>query len=299
MEWITLDVGGTQFSSQRSTLTSESTSNLARMVNAELKPFLSSCMECCTNDVMQNTMSVSCSHIMSSEEEPIVKIDCDPAAFSVILNYLRHGVIAIPPYLPFTLVKATASSLGLTQMGKKLEEFEKKEWLKLNVGGQIFETTRSTLTSHPTSSLAKMFQPNSALSPAMMEEAVYQVDACPRAFSVILNWLRYRQLILGDVGAKEVVPVADFFHIADLGEALGKCIGKEEEQKEAEREALENTTDRMENVLENIQGEISSCADKLKDIRGECSNVATNLEDIWRIKCELSNLVTATKAQHY
>ena len=109
MEWITLDVGGTQFSSQRSTLTLEATSNLARMVNAELKPYLSSCMECSTNDVMQNTMTVSCSHIMSSEEEPIVKIDCDPAAFSVILNYLRHGVIAIPPYLPFTLVKATAS----------------------------------------------------------------------------------------------------------------------------------------------------------------------------------------------
>ena len=160
MEWITLDVGGTYFSSQRSTLTSEATSNLTRMVNAELKPYHSSCMKCCTNDVMQNTMTVSCSHIMSSEEEPIVKIDCDPAAFSVILNYLRHGAIAIPPYLPFLLVKATVSSLGLIEMGKKLEEFEKKdqtnkEWLKLNVGGQIFETTRSTLTSHPTSSLAK------------------------------------------------------------------------------------------------------------------------------------------------
>ena len=182
MEWIRLNVGGTQFCSQRSTLTSEAMSNLARMVNAESKkPYHSSCMECCANDVMQNTMFVSCSHLTSSAEEPIVKIDCDPAAFSVILNYLRHGVIAIPPYLPFPLVKATASSLGLIQMGKKLEEFEKKdltnnkEWLKLNVGGQIFETTRSTLTSHPTSSLAKMFQPNSALSPALMEGGVYQV----------------------------------------------------------------------------------------------------------------------------
>ena len=111
MKWITLDVGGTQFSNKRSTLTSEAMSNLARMVNADSKkPYHSSCMKCCTNDVMQNTMSVSCSHIMSSEEEPIVKIDCDPAAFSVILNYLRHGAIAIPPYLPFLLVKTTASS---------------------------------------------------------------------------------------------------------------------------------------------------------------------------------------------
>ena len=143
-----------------------------------------------------------------------------------------------------------------------------------------------------------------------------QVDACPRAFGVILNWLRYRQLILGNVAAKEVfycllrnwktcprhvqvLPVADFFHITDLSDALGECLRKEEQQVVTEREAIENTADRIENVLENIQGEISSCADKLKDIRGECANVATNLEDIWRIKCELSNLVSATKAPKY
>ena len=113
-------------------------------------------MECCTNDVMQNTMSVSCSHLMFSEEEHIVKIDCDPAAFSVILNYLRHGAIAIPPYLPFLLVKTTASSLGFIEMGKKLEEFEKKdqtnnkEWLKSNVGVQIFETLTSPRCFNPT-----------------------------------------------------------------------------------------------------------------------------------------------------
>ena len=70
-----------------------------------------------------------------------------------------------------------------------------------------------------------------------------------------------------------MVPVADFFHIVDLSEALGEFLGKEEDQKEAEREALENTTDRMENVLENIQGEISSCSDKVKYIRGECTTM--------------------------
>ena len=57
-----------------------------------------------------------------------------------------------------------------------------------------------------------------------------------------------------------MIPIADLFHIDNLSEALRKCIGKEEDLKEA----LENTTDRMENVLENIQGEISSCSDRLK-----------------------------------
>ena len=96
-----------------------------------------------------------------------------------------------------------------------------------------------------------------------------------------------------------MLPVADFFHLTDLSDALGECLRKEEQQVVTEREAIENTADRIENVLENIQGEISSCADKLKDIRGECTNLATNLEDIWRIKCELSNLVSATKAAKY
>ena len=34
---------------------------------------------------------------------------------------------------------------------------------------------------------------------------VYQLDACPRAFSVLLNWLRYRRLMLGPaIKAEEV-----------------------------------------------------------------------------------------------
>ena len=102
------------------------------------------------------------------------------ATSSFSVSAFSFSALSFPPFLPFPLVKATASSLGLIEMGKKLEEFEKnekgkKEWLKLNVGGQIFETTRSTLTCHPTSSLARMFQPNSALSPALMEGDVYQV----------------------------------------------------------------------------------------------------------------------------
>lgn len=193
--------------------------------------------------------------------------------------------------------------MGLTQVESKLDEFErkgtsKKEWLKLNVGGQIFETTRATLTSHPSSSLAKMFQPESALPPTMMEDSVYQVDACPRAFAVILNWLRYRQLMLGGIGAEEVVPVADFFHLTDLSEALEKHLRKEEEQRDAKDELMENATDRMENVLERVHGELYSCAEKLEDIKMEVASVGTSLEDLWRIKCEVTNLVQAIKSNN-
>ena len=154
MSLVTLNVGGTPFSTNRSTLTSEPLSLLAKMVGAQSRSPPSPCLECCAGDMMQNTMSDDCPHRAASDEGTVIQVDCDPAAFSVILNCLRHGVIVIPPYLPVELIKAAASSLGLTQVESKLDEFErkgtsKKEWLKLNVGGQIFETTRATLTSHP------------------------------------------------------------------------------------------------------------------------------------------------------
>merc|ERR1719347_1039699 len=89
-----------------------------------------------------------------------------------------------------------AKQLGLDELAKQLEKESRgakeamTDWLKLNVGGTIFETSRATLTSHPTSSLARMFEPNSNLPPATITpDGVYLIDACPAGFSVILNWL--------------------------------------------------------------------------------------------------------------
>ena len=93
-----------------------------------------------------------------------------------------------------------------------------------------------------------------------------------------------------------MVPVADFFHVTDLSDALGEHLRKKEEQRDAKAEVLENTTDRMENVLERVHGELYSCAEKLDDIKMEVANVGTCLEDLWRIKCEVTNLVQATKS---
>ena len=69
------------------------------------------------------------------------------------------------------------------------------DWVKLNVGGTVFETSLSTLISQPESVLGRMFQPGSSIPPAAKtEDGVYLIDACPRAFDVILNYLRYFEI---------------------------------------------------------------------------------------------------------
>ena len=72
------------------------------------------------------------------------------------------------------------------------------DWLKLNVGGKTFLTTRSTLTSCPDSILANMFDPNPGLPLAYkMEDAgAYYLDINPDCFSIILDWLRHRYCIM-------------------------------------------------------------------------------------------------------
>ena len=98
--------------------------------------------------------------------------------------------------------------------------FVMSDWLRLNVGGVPFETTRATLASCPGGPLARMFASHSSFAVAAMEDGVYRLDTCPRAFPVILNWLRYKRLTLGGVCPMDVLPVADYFGIEDLCDAL-------------------------------------------------------------------------------
>jgi len=277
MTWIKLNVGGKIFETQLSTLARYPNSNLARMFEA---------------DVMHN----------DPEPEEIYYLDADPRCFQHILSFLRYGIFAIPPDMDKKLVMMAAKQLGLDELGKQLEKEVRgskeamTDWLRLNVGGTIFETSRATLTSHPTSSLARMFEPNSNLPPATTTpEGVYLIDACPAGFSVILNYLRYRRLMLGEVKAEEVIPLADYFGLEELQGLLSKQMIKEAESLAKMSTCIEDGVDRLEDALQQVQCEISGVQEKLDDIKIEVAGVATGLEDLWRIKCEVANIATIMK----
>merc|ERR1712059_234881 len=90
-----------------------------------------------------------------------------------------------------------------------------------DVGGRKVSTTCSTLTSCPDSVLAKMFNPNSDLKPARTVEGVYTMDTNPDCFQVILDWLRYRQLMIpSNLTPNTVAVVAEFFGLLAMVEQL-------------------------------------------------------------------------------
>ena len=191
--------------------------------------------------------------------------------------YTRYGVLSLPANLDSRLVMVTAEQLGLEDLIKELNLKEERpgvkssmrDWLRLNVGGTLFETSRSTLTSDPDSILSRMFEPNSNLPPASVNDGIFQIDACPKTFSVILNWLRYRSLILGDVKVTDVFPVADYFGLKDLREELEKQVEKERDEEARMVTCIEDCVERLEEVLQHLECELSGINEKMEDIKIE------------------------------
>ena len=182
---------------------------------------------------------------------------------------------------------ATAKLLGLEELVKEVNREETREargditdWLKLNVGGRMFETSRATLTSDSESILARMFQPSSSLPPATLADGVYMIDACPRSFSVIINWLRYRSLILGDVRPEDVLPAADYFGLRELRRLLERQMSLDTRERGKLIKCIDQSTEALEEHLQRQGTELTGIKEKMDQLKievGQCT--ATEL--IW------------------
>ena len=72
----------------------------------------------------------------------------------------------------------------------------RKEWVKLNVGGTIFTTTKTTLCKDPKSFLYRICQEDSDLNSEKDETGAYLIDRDPAYFTPVLNYLRHGKLVL-------------------------------------------------------------------------------------------------------
>eukprot|EP01108_Squamamoeba_japonica_P008887 TRINITY_DN805_c0_g1_i1.p1 TRINITY_DN805_c0_g1~~TRINITY_DN805_c0_g1_i1.p1 ORF type:complete len:486 (-),score=240.46 TRINITY_DN805_c0_g1_i1:62-1519(-) len=96
-------------------------------------------------------------------------------------------------------------------------------WLRLNVGGRVFVTTRSTLTQDGNNMLAHMF--GSAWHSATDETGAYLIDRSPEYFAPLLNYLRCGKLHLDDtLNVNNVLEEARFFGLSGAAAQLEKLV---------------------------------------------------------------------------
>lgn len=107
------------------------------------------------------------------------------------------------------------------------------DWIKLNVGGSIFSTTRGTLTQQePDSMLARMFTTANGITPSPVDSnGAYMIDRSGKYFEPILSYLRNGGQLILDQGINPlgVLEEARFYGIQSLVNNLENLIGNESE----------------------------------------------------------------------
>ncbi|XP_059388105.1 BTB/POZ domain-containing protein KCTD5 isoform X4 [Carassius carassius] len=90
------------------------------------------------------------------------------------------------------------------------------KWVRLNVGGTVFLTTRQTLLKEQTSFLYRLCQQQDLHSDTD-ESGAYVIDRDPTYFGPILNYLRHGKLVYNKELAEEgVLEEAEFYNITPL-----------------------------------------------------------------------------------
>nr|XP_057917786.1 BTB/POZ domain-containing protein KCTD5 isoform X4 [Doryrhamphus excisus] len=91
-----------------------------------------------------------------------------------------------------------------------------RKWVRLNVGGTVFLTTRQTLLKEQTSFLYRLCQ-QQYLHSDTDETGAYVIDRDPTYFGPILNYLRHGKLVYNKELAEEgVLEEAEFYNITPL-----------------------------------------------------------------------------------
>ena len=105
--------------------------------------------------------------------------------------------------------------------------------IKLDVGGQIFQTTISTFSKYPGSMLSAMFSHTDAgmLPMPKTEAGHFFLDVNPKFFEIVLEWLRLGEIITDDSGLlKGTVALANYFGLDKLVKDL-EVLPKKNEGK--------------------------------------------------------------------
>ena len=163
---VDLDVGGTLFRTTKQTLLSDPNSMLAKMFDpsASLVPVL--------------------------RTDGAYFIDRDPVYFRVVLNFLRTGYLDKIDDCDLPALLREASFFGIQQLESALQSQKEagSEFL-LNVGGQIFVTTKETLCREPRSLLAEIVK-GGKHKQLFDKDGNLLIDQDPNDFAYILKRLR-------------------------------------------------------------------------------------------------------------
>ena len=116
-----------------------------------------------------------------------------------------------------------------------MRKFGGSKWIKINVGGQVFMTTRTTLCRDPNSMLYRLIHcqdDGEQVQSDKDESGAYLIDRDSKYFGVVLNYLRHGKLIIDKFISEEgILEEAEFYNIAGLIKLVKERLREQDELK--------------------------------------------------------------------
>lgn len=135
-------------------------------------------------------------------------------------------------------------------------------WVKLNVGGTYFLTTKQTLCRHPNSFLHRLCAEDPDLPSDKDENDAYMIDRDPRYFGPVLNYLRHGKLIIDkDLLEEGVLEEAEFYNI----DPLVKIIKDRIQSREARQKLPLQSKKHVYRVLQCHEDELTQMVSTMSD----------------------------------
>ncbi|CAG2101334.1 unnamed protein product [Medioppia subpectinata] len=154
-----------------------------------------------------------------------------------------------------------SSPISSSQLSRLVPQRRSNQWIKLNVGGTQFMTTRITLCRDQHSFLYRLCQEDHDLNSDKDDSGAYLIDRDPSYFGPILNYLRHGKLIIDKHLSEEgVLEEAEFYNITELIKLLKQRIADRNNNKK-----VDNSRKHVYRVLQCHEDEVTHVVSTLSD----------------------------------
>ena len=180
-----------------------------------------------------------------------------------VFEELRNAVIASTATLEKNFSQLKLKEERFNEISRKISSVNFESALKLNVGGNVYQTSVETLTKHPESLVTEMFSTSFDLK--QLSDGCYFIDRDGTHFRHILNYLRSGTAPVPSIlkaDSEEILREAEYYGLVGLVKAINnKLIGDTESGSENVRKEGVNTES---GVVGDTEKELFVTEEKLK-----------------------------------
>ncbi|KAL5264872.1 hypothetical protein ACHWQZ_G005825 [Mnemiopsis leidyi] len=183
------------------------------------------------------------------------------------------------------------SDATVTNGHTKHESSSKKEWIRLNVGGTTFLTTKQTLCKDPHSFLCRICHDEQLIDSMRDSTGAFLIDRDPNYFSPVLNYLRHGKLIIDKNLLEEgVLAEAEFYQISSLVRLLKIRLKEKDDSSQGNKR-----TQQVYRVLQSHEDELTQMLSTLSD-GWKCEQVI-NIGSGYSYECNQSEFLILASYQ--